>query len=230
MPQFCYDFPRPAVTTDICLFRLNDGDLEILLIKRNNETFRGYWALPGGFVREAETLDQCAIRELKEETGVIDVPCKGFATFSEPGRDPRGRVITFAYFALLPEPGPSLSAGTDADAAQWFSTNSLPELAFDHAAIVTAAKSSLIANSMRTPILLSLMPRRFTLTQLQTAYEAVEGRELDKRNFRRWIMETGWLLETGEHARGRNRPAMLFQSRKPIHDIPSADGNDGVRI
>lgn len=230
MPQFCYDFPRPAVTTDICLFRLYDGELQILLIKRNNETFEGYWALPGGFVREAETLDQCATRELQEETGVIDVPCEGFATFSDPGRDPRGRVITFAYLALLSEPGPSLSAGTDADAAQWFSASQLPQLAFDHADIVTAARTSLIAKSLRTPILLSLMPQRFTLTQLQTAYEAVEGRVLDKRNFRRWIIETGWLLETGEHARGRNRPAMLFQSRRPLYDIPSAEGHDGIMI
>lgn len=210
MTQFCYDYPRPAVTTDICLFTVVADDLKILLIKRGAEPFRGSWALPGGFLQETETLDECAARELREEAGVEGALLEPFATFSEPRRDPRYRVVTAAYFALVAEGDHVLRPGTDADSAQWHSVAKLPPLAFDHGEIIAAARRALIARLEREPLALALLPPRFTLTQLQKVHEAVEGIALDKRNFRRSILAKGWVRETGDMERGRQRPAMLY--------------------
>jgi 8-oxo-dGTP diphosphatase len=217
MTNFCYDYPRPAVTTDICLFTLQDEKLAILLIKRRETPFLGHWALPGGFIRETETLDECAARKLTEETGLYSVPLETVGTFSDPSRDPRGRVITFAYFGLLPHDQQALIPGNKEDAVQWHCIDQLPSLAFDHAAIVSAARKKLIDSSERSPIVLALMPQHFTLSQLQKVYETVEDKELDKRNFRRSILEKGWLKETGQYERGPNRPAMIFGAANSAH-------------
>jgi 8-oxo-dGTP diphosphatase len=211
MSQFCYHYPRPAVTTDICLFTVVEEDLKILLIRRGSEPFKGAWALPGGFVRETETLDRCAARELQEETGVQGAHLEAFATFSDPERDPRYRVITAAYFALVPAAEHAVSSGSDADEARWHSMSKLPKLAFDHKDIIRAGRQELIARLDREPLVLSLLPTRFTLTQVQKVYEAVGGQPLDKRNFRRSILSKGWITETGDVERGRQRPAMLYQ-------------------
>ena len=211
MTQYCYDHPRPAVTTDICLFTVVEDDLKILLIRRGLEPFRGSWALPGGFLQETETLDQCAARELAEETGVRGAHLEAFATFSAPDRDPRFRVITAAYFALVPAQAHALASGSDAAEARWHSMAKLPKLAFDHRDIIRAAREALIARLDREPLALALLPARFTLTQVQKVYEAVEGQPLDKRNFRRSFLSREWIVETGEFERGRQRPAMLYQ-------------------
>lgn len=211
MTQFCYDFPRPAVTADICLFTVVDHDLKILLVRRGEEPFKGSWALPGGFLRETESLDQCAARELQEETGVVFAHLQAFATFSDPGRDPRYRVITAAYLALVPEADHEVRAGSDADDARWHSMAKLPGLAFDHRDIIRAARQALVARLDQEPLALALLPARFTLTTLQRVYEAIEGRDLDKRNFRRSILARDWIRETGEMERGRQRPAMMYE-------------------
>lgn len=211
MTQFCYDYPRPAVTTDICLFTVMEDDLKILLVRRGGEPFKGAWALPGGFLQETETLDQCAARELKEEAGVSGAHLEAFATFSDPKRDPRYRVVTAAYFALVPAAEHTLTSGSDADEAQWHSMAALPKLAFDHSEIITAARRALIARLNREPLALALLPPSFTLTQIQKVYEAIEGQPLDKRNFRRAILARNWIRETGNMERGRQRPAMLYE-------------------
>lgn len=212
MTQYCYEYPRPAVTTDICLFTVVEDDLRVLLIRRGGDPFKGDWALPGGFLKETETLDECAARELQEETGVQGAHLEAFATFSDPKRDPRYRVVTAAYFALVPATDHVLAAGSDADDAQWHSIEKLPRVAFDHRSIIKAARHALVAKLDREPIALALLPQRFTLTQLQRVYEAVERLPLDKRNFRRSILAKEWLRETGELERGRQRPAMLYES------------------
>jgi 8-oxo-dGTP diphosphatase len=212
-PPYCYDYPRPAVTTDICLFTVVDDDLRILLIKRGGEPFKGSWALPGGFLGETETLDQCAARELQEETGVTDAHLEPFATFSDPDRDPRGRTITAAYLALVPAADHILQSGSDADEAKWHSVTRLPKLAFDHREIIKAARQALTRRLDQEPLALALLAERFTLTQVQKVYEAILGTPLDKRNFRRSILAKGWITETGELERGRQRPAMLYQPR-----------------
>jgi 8-oxo-dGTP diphosphatase len=191
--------------------------VQLLLLKPSESThfwisLRGsyHWALLGGFLQESETLDQCAARELQEETGVQGAHLEAFATFSDPRRDPRARVITAAYFALVPAAYHALISGSDADDAQWHSMSTLPQPAFDHATIIAAARRALIARIEREPLALALLPPRFTLTQLQKVYEAIEGIPLDKRNFRRSILAKEWLKETGELERGRQRTAMLY--------------------
>jgi len=211
MTQYCYDYPRPAVTTDICLFTVVEHDLRVLLIRRGLEPFKGAWALPGGFVQENETLDECATRELTEETGVTGAHLEAFATFSEPNRDPRARVITAAYFALLQAADHILQSGSDADDAQWHSMAKLPRLAFDHLEVVTSARRALLAKLDRAPLAFALLPLHFTLSQVQRVYEAVEGTPLDKRNFRRSILARKWIKETGQLERGSRRPAMLYE-------------------
>jgi len=211
MTQFCYEYPRPAVTADICLFTVVDEDLRILLIRRGEEPFKGSWALPGGFLQETETLDQCAARELKEETGVDGAHLEAFATFSDPKRDPRYRVVTAAYFALVPAVDHALQSGSDADDAKWHSMAKLPNLAFDHMDIIRAARHALASKIEREPLVFALLPSRFTLTQVQKVYEAIEGQPIDKRNFRRAILAKGWIDETGAMERGNRRPAMLYE-------------------
>ncbi|MFN4140446.1 NUDIX hydrolase [Aestuariivirga sp.] len=214
MTQYCYDYPRPAVTADICLFTVVEDYLRILLIRRGGEPFKGLWALPGGFLQEEETLDECAARELREETGVEVAHLEPFATFSDPRRDPRYRVITAAYFALIPAARHAIKSGSDADDAQWYSMARLPTLAFDHRDIVRVARQALAEKLDREPLAFALLPPRFTLTQVQKVYEAVEGLPLDKRNFRRSILSKDWIEETGEWERGNRRPAMLYRRSK----------------
>jgi 8-oxo-dGTP diphosphatase len=213
---YCYDYPRPAVTTDICLFTVVEDELRILLIKRGGEPFKGSWALPGGFLAETETLDDCAARELKEETGVTDAHLEPFATFSDPDRDPRGRTITAAYLALVPAADHAVQSGSDADDARWHPLTRLPKLAFDHRDIIRAARQTLAERIDREPLALALLPDRFTLTQIQKVYEAIVGSPLDKRNFRRSILARGWIAETGDMERGRQRPAMLYEKVETV--------------
>ena len=140
---YCYQYPHPAVTTDIALFSIREDSLQLLLIERGQEPFKGCWALPGGFLDLDEDLDACAARELAEETGVEGLPLEQLGTFGKPGRDPRERVISVAYLALVPEAPLSVRAGDDAAAAAWFPVKALPALAFDHAEIIALAQRRL---------------------------------------------------------------------------------------
>ena len=206
-------FPRPSVTTDIVVFTIREKRLHLLLIQRGEDPYGGYWALPGGFVRPGETLDAAAGRELAEETGVSGVFLEQFRAFGDPGRDPRTWVITVAYTALIPSDKVVLRADTDAADARWFPLIALPSpLAFDHAKIAEAAIQSLRARlGSHLRVAASLLPGRFTLTQMQEVYQALLGRELDKRNFRKWVLGANCLLPTTEERRGSHRPALLYE-------------------
>jgi ADP-ribose pyrophosphatase YjhB (NUDIX family) len=209
--------PGVQVTVDVVIFALRDGQLQVLLIQRGIPPFEGRWALPGGFVLEDESLDAAARRELVEETGVQDVYLEQLYTFGEPGRDPRGRVVTVAYYALLTTEAATPVAGTDAGAARWVPARKHPPLAFDHERILAYALER-IANKLEyTTIGFKLLPKKFTLGQLQRVYEAVLGRTLDKRNFRRKIALLGVLKPLEEWAQdGPSRPAQLYRfSAKP---------------
>ena len=139
--MFCYDYPRPAVTVDIAIFT---GEVpELLLIRRKHFPFEGDWALPGGFVEMDESLEEAALRELEEETGVSGVLLTEVGAFGDPSRDPRGRVITIAYAAILEKPALKVEAGSDASEVAWFSTTNLPTLAFDHGEIIQKALEKL---------------------------------------------------------------------------------------
>lgn len=203
-----------AVTVDVVIFNLAGNDLKVLLVCRAYPPFKNKWAIPGGFVKPDEGLDDAARRELAEETAVREVYLEQLYTFGHPRRDPRGRVITVAYFALLADDVPT-HAGDDASEAAWHSVYALPELAFDHADILKYALQRLRYKLEYTSVGFELLPNEFTLTDLQTAYEIVLGETLDKRNFRRRILEAGILARTGKyHAEGQGRPAQLYRYRK----------------
>jgi 8-oxo-dGTP diphosphatase len=193
-----YKYPRAALTVDCVVFGFDEGDLKLLLIQRDLEPFAGGWALPGGFVHVDESLDDAARRELQEETGVSRVYLEQLYTFGQPDRDPRERVVTVAYFALVKLSMHSVKAATDARNAAWFDVCDLPKLAFDHEEVIEAALQRLKGKVRYEPIGFELLPPKFTLTQLQHLYETVVEAPLDKRNFRKKILAMDLLIETDE--------------------------------
>ena len=207
------DRPRPSVTTDVIIFTLRDNGLQVLLVKRKYPPFEGMWAIPGGFVSVDESLEEAALRELEEETGVRDVYLEQLYTFGDVARDPRGRVITVVYFAVVPSSAISPRAGDDATEARWWSVYDLPHLAFDHADILAYALQRLRYKLEYTAVGFELLPETFTLSELQAAYEVVLGEKLDKRNFRRKILSAGVIEETGVYRTGEGRPAKLYHFR-----------------
>jgi 8-oxo-dGTP diphosphatase len=195
---FTYEYPRPSLTVDCVIFGIDEGDLKVLLIQRDLAPFAGCWALPGGFVRMDETLDEAARRELQEETGVEQVFLEQLYTFGAPKRDPRERVVTVAYYALVRLCDHRIRATTDARNAAWFSLHDIPKPAFDHAAILEMARARLKGKLRYQPIGFELLPEKFTLTQLQKLYETILEEPLDKRNFRKKILGMDLLIELDE--------------------------------
>lgn len=209
--MYTYEHPRPALAVDIVVFTLRDWEPCVLLIERGEEPFRGKWALPGGFVHENETVEEAANRELAEETGVRDARAVQCRIFSKPNRDPRGWVISLANFACVRFEETVLQAGSDAARAEWFSVHQLPSLAFDHAEIIDACVLGLLSKSETDPIVAHMLPREFTLAELQRAFEILKGEPMDKRNFRRTVEDRRWLTPVGRKAIGRHRPAELYR-------------------
>jgi 8-oxo-dGTP diphosphatase len=201
------------VTVDIVLFTILERELRVLLIRRLAKPFENRWALPGGFVLEAESVDAAAIRELQEETGIEKVYLEQLYTFGDPKRDPRGRVVTVAYYALVPH-AQSLRAGSDAGDAQWFPMTDLPNLAFDHRKIVEYAHQRIRNKLEYTNVGFELLPEKFTLTELQLVHEAILGEKLDKRNFRRRILQQAIVKATREWQRAGRKPALLYRFRE----------------
>ena len=193
-----YEYPRPALTVDCVVFGFDEGDLKVLLIQRDLEPFAGRWALPGGFVRVEESLDDAARRELVEETGLKGIFLEQLYTFGRPDRDPRERVVSVAYYALVSLAEHRPRAATDARQAAWFSVDDAPDLAFDHEDILQTALTRLRGKVRYEPIGFELLPAKFTLSQLQHLYEVILEEPLDKRNFRKKILGMGLLVDTGE--------------------------------
>lgn len=215
-----YPFPRPALTVDCVVFGLDDEGLKVLLIERELEPFRGQWALPGGFVRVGEGLEQAARRELAEETGLgpgLSPHAPTFFleqlfTFGDPRRDPREHTVSVAFFALVNIRDHAIRAATDARDARWVAIDAPRALAFDHDHILAVALARLRGKLRYQPIGFELLPPRFTLTELQRLYETVLGTSLDKRNFRKKILALGFVVETGELEEGvRRRRARLYR-------------------
>jgi 8-oxo-dGTP diphosphatase len=208
-----YKHPRAALTVDCVVFGFDEGDLKVLLIRRALEPFKGSWALPGGFVRVDETIDAAARRELAEEAGLQNVFLEQLYTFGSMDRDPRERVVSVAYYALVKLDAYNTKAATDAVDAGWFPVSKLPgPLAFDHADILATALSRLKGKVRYQPIGFELLPQKFTLSALQHLYEAVLESRLDKRNFRKKVLSLGLLVPLKEtQMAGRHRPAQLFR-------------------
>lgn len=213
---YSYAHPHPAVTTDIVIFSIRDDRLKLLLVRRAREPYGGMWALPGGFVDIDEDLEACALRELEEETGVTGVYLEQLHTWGTPNRDPRERVISVAYYALIPSDRLRVRPASDAKAVAWFSLDELPTLAFDHQAIVAMAHKRLVAKLDYSTIAFQFMPERFTLSELQSVYEIILGEKLDKRNFRKRVLALECMERTDELRRiGNHRPARLHRLRFP---------------
>jgi 8-oxo-dGTP diphosphatase len=208
---YTYEYPRPALTLDCVVFGLDDNALQVLLIQRDLEPFAGSWALPGGFLRLDEQLEAGARRELAEEAGLHPPYLEQLCTIGTIGRDPRERVVTVAYFALVNIRDHAIRAATDARAAAWFAVDDLPTLAFDHEKIVATAHQRLRGKLSYCPIGFELLPPRFPLSQLQHVYETILERKLDRRNFRRKILSFGLVVETDEVQQDvAHRAARLF--------------------
>jgi 8-oxo-dGTP diphosphatase len=206
------DYEKPSVTVDVVILTLRSQRLDVLLVKRKHWPGEGMWAIPGGFVEPDESLEEGARRELEEETGVRDVYLEQVYTFGDPQRDPRGRVITVVYYALIPPDSVKPIAGDDAAVAQWFPAYALPPLAFDHEKILSYVWQRLKGKLEYTQIGFQLLPSEFTLSELQVVYEAILNKRLDKRNFRRKVLSTGILEQTLETRKvGQHRPAALYR-------------------
>lgn len=205
------------VTVDILAFAVHEGALEILLVKRKYEPFRSSWALPGGFVTENDrTLDAAAERELFEETNVSQVYLEQLYSFGDQGRDPRGRVVTVSYLALLREEDLEIKANSDASGVAWWPLKELPSLAFDHAEIIAYGVKRLKYKIEYTPAAFSLLPKKFTLRDLQVVYEAILDHEIDNRNFRKKFLSAGILKQLDETSQeGSYRPARLYEFSEP---------------
>lgn len=200
------------LAVDCVIFGLDQStDIRVLLIKRAIPPYQGQWALPGGFVLPNENLDTAAKRELEEETGVKEVFIEQLYTFGEPNRDPRGRVISVAYYALVNLEQHPTQAASDANDAQWFGIHDLPQLAFDHATILDVAIKRLDAKVRYQPIGFELLPPKFTLSELQQLYESILGRKLNRRNFRSKILKMGILEQLERQTNVAHRPAFLYQ-------------------
>jgi len=208
-------YEQPAVTVDLVLFTVNADTLKVMLVRRAEEPFAGYWSIPGGFLQVGESLEDAALRVLQEKTGVENVYLEQLYTFGNPERDPRARVITVTYFALLPWQDlvqPESSKVTD---LTWNSVDRLPKLAFDHREILVYAVKRLRAKAGYSNIVYGLMPEQFRLSELQKMYELIINDTLDKRNFRKRILATGLLQATGKKdVAGAHRPAMLYKFKK----------------
>lgn len=215
-------YDKLGVAVDIVIFTIKNDDLKVILIKRNLSPFKDMWAIPGGFVREQEGIEAAAMRELMEETGVKDVYLEQLYTFGEPKRDPRGRIITVAYFALVDSTKVKPIAKTDAYEADWHSMYDLPKkLAFDHEEILKYALKRLRYKLEYTTVGFQLLPDKFTLTELQKVYEIILNKKLDKRNFRKKIASLNLLQALHEHKmEGAHRPAQLYSFKEKEYIFP----------
>ena len=194
--KYCYKYPHPSVTTDCVIFGFNGERLQVLLLERGIEPFKGRWAFPGGFLKMDETAEEGALRELKEETGLESAYIEQLHTFSNPNRDPRERVITIAYYAIVKIQ--DVIGGDDAASAKWFPLDEIPPLAFDHDYILRMATLSLREQIHFQPIGFALLPEKFTIRELQSLYEAILGINFDRRNFSKKMLHLEILTELDE--------------------------------
>ena len=216
--KYCYKYPHPAVTTDCVIFGFDDRELQVLLIERGIEPFKGKWAFPGGFLNMDETAGEGAMRELKEETGLENAYIEQFNTYSEPGRDPRERVITIAHYALVRIQ--EVKGGDDAAKAQWFPIDEVPQLAFDHDKILRDAMRKLRERIHFEPIGFELLPEKFTMRELQILYESILGVKFDRRNFAKKMMHYELLNQLDETVRPTaKRDALLYSFNKDNYEL-----------
>lgn len=212
MAQLSKKYKFAVIATDVVVCTVRENRLQVLLIQMKKAPFARKWAAPGGLVRPDESVDEAAERHLYAKTGVKNIYLEQLYTFGDVDRDPFGRVVSVAYMALIPSRGLVLKTSKEHSDVQWFSVGRLPKLAYDHQEILRVAVERLRAKLGYTNIVQGLLPKTFTLTELQKTYEIILGRKLDKRNFRKKLISLQLVKQTGEKERGvANRPAVLFQ-------------------
>ena len=215
--KYCYKYPHPSVTTDCVIFGFDGARLRVLLVKRGLEPYKGRWAFPGGFMQMDESAEEGALRELNEETGLRGAYIRQFYTFTAPDRDPRERVITIAYYALVRMQ--EVKGGDDAADAQWFALDEVPQLAFDHDQILRKAEQALRQHIHFEPVGFELLPEEFTIRQLQNLYEAILNVRFDRRNFYNKMKRLEMLEQMDDTANPSNRKkAFLFRFNKAKYD------------
>jgi 8-oxo-dGTP diphosphatase len=208
-------YERPSVTVDVVIFTLQERELHVLLVKRKHWPFEGHWAIPGGFVNMNESLELAARRELEEETGIRDIYLEQLYTFGEPKRDPRTRVISVAYIALVSADTQTLRVSDESTDVRWFAVRALPgPLAFDHDTILAAGLDRLRSKLEYTTLAFQLLPEVFSILELKHIYEQILGEDLDKGNFYRKIKDSNVLEDTGLRREGRGRPTSLYRFRR----------------
>ena len=222
--KYCYKYPHPAVTADCVVFGYDVKEgLSLLLIERGLEPYKGRWAFPGGFMRIDESTDQCAERELGEETGLTSCYLEQFGSFSDVYRDPRERVVTIAYFALVKKS--EVQGGDDARCARWFSIDKVPPLAFDHDHILSVALRKLKEKIHFEPIGFELLPEIFTMPQLQDLYESILGIKFDRRNFASKMLKLGILdIAVERPKRAASRIPVQYRFNKDNYDKMKSKG------
>ncbi len=227
--KYCYHYPRPSLTADSVIFGFDGQCLKVLLIERGVEPYKGMWALPGGFMKMDETVEECVVRELREETGMTNVCPVQFRVYSETGRDPRGRVVTVAFIALVRPDDYRLIAGDDATLARWFWCRQLPPLAFDHQRIIDEAIDYLREMLKIKPLAFSLLNEVFSLEELRKVYEAINDTTYDRRNFQRKILQSEIVrpvedcedMKMSPVAASKGRPAKKFKINLRLESLIS---------
>lgn len=208
--KYSYKYPHPSVTTDCVIFSFDGTKLRVLLVQRGIEPYKGRWAMPGGFMQMDESAEEGALRELKEETGLQGAYIKQFHAFTEPNRDPRERVITIAFFALVKMQ--EVKGADDAADARWFSLDAVPSLAFDHDLILCTALNELRKQIHFEPVGFELLPEKFTIKELQNLYEAILDVNFDRRNFYSKMKRLGILEQLDETVKPTpKKEAFLFK-------------------
>lgn len=216
MANIVQKYKHAVIATDVVILTVEEGKLKVLLIKMKKKPFAGMWACPGGLVDGSESVDASAKRILREKSGVGNIYLEQLYTFGRVDRDPFGRVVSVAYFALIPE-GSRLKVKTtdEYEDISWFDANDLPRLAYDHKEIIECALARLRAKLEYTNIVYSLLPEEFTLTEMQKVYEEILNKKIDKRNFRKKILSLGLVKKTGKTTLGRvSRPAELYKFKQ----------------
>ena len=200
-----------VIATDVVIFTMTKNGLEVLLIQMKKAPYQGFWAVPGGLVGGQESVDAAAERILKEKTGVAPEHLEQLYTFGKVNRDPFGRVVSVAYFSIMPSNKIKLHTTAEYNQVAWYNINKLPSLAYDHKEIIQTALNRLKAKLGYTNIVYTLLPGEFTLSQLQSVYENILGKKMDKRNFRKKILSLGLIKKTGKKRTGQaSRPAVLY--------------------